>query len=124
MRTDVTVNVKKKHRCPNIPVNSPGRPSEVGRGDWIEWSEGYRGRVVGSVVAPEDGKTYLVVIMQLLGGSCWERWVEPGQVIHTANDGSTFHEKASWLFGDQFLTTKPDMARQCYSYTVDEMARG
>lgn len=128
MRTDVKVNQRGLTRCPEIPIASPGRPSSVTRGDWIEWGDGFRGRIIGTVVDPDDRKQYLVVVMQMLDGCCCERWVLPEHVTNTAhgNAGSQrdmYHDKASWLFGEQFFTTKPDAARQCFELTVDHMAK-
>ncbi len=127
MRTDVKVRQKIEVRCKEIPLYSAGRPGSVKRGDWVEWGDGFRGRVVGSVVDPEDRKEYLVVVMQMLGGCCCERWVLPAEVTNTAYGhgvfSNTYYDKAAWLFGDQFMHTKPDAARQCFDLTVDGMAK-
>jgi len=127
MRTDVKVREKVKVRCPEIPITTAGRPSTVERGDWVEWSDGFRGRMIGAVTNPDDGNEYIVVVMQMLGGCCCERWVMPEDVINTAYGSGShvemYYDKASWLYGSQFMYTKPDAARQCFNLTVDDMVK-
>lgn len=123
MRTDVTVNTSRKLRCLQIPITSPGRCPIVERGDWVEWEverHCHRGRVVGTVVNPDNKEEYLVVILQMLGGSCCERWVLPADVIDARRNG--FSDKAAWMYSDEaFLATPPDKARDCFNLLVKEM---
>lgn len=122
MRTDVTVDTIESIRCPQIPLIGAGRPPHVTRGDWIEWRTGGLhcvGRVIGTVVNPDDEETYIVVAMQMLGGCVCERWVKPGWVFNTARN--SYEEKRHWISGDDFLDTPPDVARDAFNLTVEEM---
>ena len=128
MRTDVTVDTTRSIRCPQIPLIGAGRPSHVTRGDWIEWETGglhCMGRVIGTVVNPDDNEDYIVIAMQMLGGCVCERWAKPEWVFNTAfggaSHGNEMMAKRKWLAGDEFMDTPPDVARDAFNHTVEEM---
>ena len=125
MRTDVTVQTEGEVRCSEIPLLSPGRPSSVKRGDWVQWQIGTHdrtGRVIGFVSPPEEpDKTYLVVAWLMLGGTVCENWVDPDLVVDTALGDNLFEDKANWLFGEDFHRTPVDKARQCFQLYLSEM---
>jgi hypothetical protein len=118
MRTDVTIDTKKKLRIPGIPPVSI-RPCTVGRGDFIEFKcEGNvdrLGRIIGVVRNPDDGKEYFCVVMFMMGGDMWERWVLP-EKVHDTRRGDDymclFADKAKWFHSKDFLKTPVDQQRQ------------
>lgn len=128
MRTNVTVDTTRSVRCHQMPIIGAGRPPYVTRGDWVEWKTGglrCMGRVIGIVVDPDDKEIYIVVAMQMLGGCICERWAKPEWVYNTAYGGASHHNvmmaKRKWLAGDEFLETPPDIARDAFNLTVEEM---
>lgn len=126
MRRDVTIDLEGSLRCPEIPIFSPGRNAWAKRGDLIEFTIGgleCRGRVIGVVEDPDDFTKYLCVAKHMLCGTCCEAWVHPMHVIDVRSCHNEMQDKMAWLYGDQFLFTKPDAARQCFELTVDEMAK-
>lgn len=83
------------------------------------------GRIIGTVVNPDDNEDYIVVAMQMLGGCVCERWVKPEWVRNTAwggaSHGNLMMAKRKWLAGDEFMETPPDVARDAFNLTVAEM---
>ena len=125
MRTDVTVQTEGSIRCSEIPLLSPGRPSSVKRGDWVQWQIGTHdrvGRVIGFVSPPEEPeKVYLVVAHLMLGGAACENWVDPDLVVDTSIGDGLFQDKASWLFSKDFIRTSVDKARDCFNLHASEL---
>ena len=124
MRTDVTVDTEKKLRLPQIPLFSPGRCHEAGRGDYVEWEtrgSSYRGRAIGVVTNPDDSQELLCVAMQMLGGCVCERWVDPSWVIDARSSSDAYEEKSRWLHSEDFLSTHPDKATNAFNLLTEEL---
>tara|TARA_R110000824_G_scaffold173688_2_gene351819 strand:+ start:885 stop:1178 length:294 start_codon:yes stop_codon:yes gene_type:complete len=85
------------------------------------------GRVIGTAIDPEDSypNVWIVVAMQMLGGCICERWAKPEFVSNTAfggaSHGNEMMAKRKWLAGDEFMETPPDVARDAFNHTVEEM---
>ena len=122
MRTDVKI-IKDFEPvwCIQVPMHSPGRTLHVQRGDFIEWQysdDGYafKGRVLALT---ENG--FLVVIMQLLSGTVYERWVKPEWVVNTHRSENTYTDKVKWLYSEEFLQTPLNVARCCGDITYKQI---
>lgn len=124
MRTDCNVYEWTKIRLPQIPPFSPGRKHEAERGDLIYWklpseeSFGHISRVIASVTASDINGHYLIVA-DLNGETCWERWVNPAWVFDCRSISN--YDKLQWLFGPEFLNTPPKLARQCFDKLASEL---
>lgn len=127
MRTDVTIDIKEKLRIPDIPVGSC-RPWLVGRGDFITFRDPARvdriGRIVGTVINPEDGLKYFCVVMLMMGGNMWERWVLPSEVTDTRYGDDymcLYADKARWFHGAEFLDTPVDKQRNVSNLLYEQL---
>ena len=129
MRTDVMVDVVKRLRLPRMCALTPGELSTAGRGDLVQWEmdpesdETMFGRVIGVVRCPVSGDDFLCVACMRLAGWVGEQWVAPKRVIKCVEADSAFAAKAMWLFGDEFLNTPANLARQVFDCVVDSDGR-
>lgn len=117
MRTDIAVNANASVRVPQIPLASPGRKAYAERGDWIEWGDGERGRVIGAIT--ESGTQYICVACELLGGCVCELWIAPQDVYDCRAHFD--NAKSAWLHGDAFLASDPDKARNAFNLLASQL---
>lgn len=125
MRTDIEITTKGSMTCPKVVGSYPTK-RHVERGDFIEWVDQgttYRGRVIGFTY--DAGMAYIVTAMISLSGFISERWAEPSSVKES-HDGSKgyitmFGDKAKWFFGEDFLKTDPNVARDASNKLAEEL---
>ena len=126
MRTDVKVRRSGEVRLPNIPLVG-SRKSWASAGDFIQFKVGGYdnfGRVIGFVNPPEDPNSTLIVVLMLSSTGClWERWVRPEDVVDCSGFLTlrTYYAKLQWYFSEAFEMTPPDVARNAFNLTVDEL---
>jgi hypothetical protein len=127
MRTDVTIDTKEKLRIPGFIV-SGCRPWQVGRGDFITFRDPGRveriGRIIGTVINPDDGLKYLCVVMLMMGGGMWERWVLPEDVTDTRYGDKymcLYADKAGWFHSPEFLDTPVNKQRNVSNLLYEQL---
>lgn len=113
MRTDVTIDTKSWIRLDQFSYPK----NRVDRGDFIRFRRQNRvsiGRVIGSLVNPDDQQTYICVVELYLSGFLAEYWVKPADVLEVergTRGTNLFADKAKWFFSDDFFATSVDQQR-------------
>lgn len=126
MRTDVKVRRVGNVRLPNIPLVG-SRPAYTSVGDMLQFrisNHDHLGRVVGFVNPPEDPEnTFIVVLLLSVQGVVYERWVLPADVVDCGSllTLRSYYDKLRWYFSEDFEDTPPDLARNAFNLTADEI---
>jgi len=129
MRTDVTID-RKFREVVKLPATTERGESivTIQAGTFV-YLKGEREcyRVLGRLVPKGLERTpYIVAVKWSRFGGAGERWFELHQIEDAfPHEGAQlFGDKAKWFWGEGFLQTHIDDARNCFNLLVQDMRKG